>query len=73
MMLDQGHIFTATWVQSLSALFTGFYNYNVTFGRLKRNHLDAKPDGSVTAPVMLCHVSMHFLSIFIRKHTNFVK
>ena len=27
--------------------------YNVTFGRLKRELLDAKPDGSVTANVML--------------------
>ena len=33
--------------------------------------LDAKPDGSVTANVMLCHVLIHVLSIFIIRHTNF--
>ena len=45
-----------------------FYVCNVTFGRLVRNHLDAKPDGSITANVMLCRVLMHVLSFFYKTY-----
>ena len=41
-----------------------FYVCNVTFGRLRRSHLDAKLDGSVTANVMLCHVLITFYHFF---------
>ena len=62
--------YTAIYVQAPSANIFAcfFYVCNVTFGRLKRKHLDAKRDGSVTANVMLCHVLMHVLSFFYKTY-----
>ena len=50
-----------------------FYVCNVTFGRLKQNHLDEKPNGSVTATVMLCHVLMHDQFLLEDLPCNFVE
>ena len=62
---------TAICVQSLSAnILRVFYACNVTFGRLKRNHLDAKPDGSVTSTVMLCHVLMLISTVLPKSIVN---